>query len=429
MHCPRKDKSSPLFPATQAPTSELVRYMAKHTHLLHKVCLSFLCSSTVLFAGSIAKADNNVEIYGGVDIGISYVHTSGTGSSASRIGMDSNVLDDTMIGFRGSQALSRDWSVNFNLASEFDLNNGQLTYDSFFGIESTIGLNRHRWGGLKLGRQQTISTTFLTNIDPMGLSFGQANMGTSFTAINTQIYDNLAQFTSAPWAGLQLGVGYSFNTGDTAIYADTGITDPVPSDNGFASSDKMRALTAALQYQNGPVLLAASYDRAYPSSQIPVAGSPGTTANAQTSDPQAWYFGAAVTIDKVVFSAAWGRGINGALSGSGPGNDLTDSPLASLTGAGDILFDTGFNHDAYLLGLSWAIDDRTQLMTSWQMMKPKGKLTGIAGTASQHIIGAALTYNLSPRTTAYIWGSYGNNFQMVSGAKTSVVGTGLQTLF
>lgn len=371
----------------------------------------------------------NVELYGGVDIGVSYIHTSSNGQSSNRLGMDSNVLDDTMIGFRGSDNLSPDWSVNFDLASEFDLNNGELSYNSFFGIESTIGLTRHGWGGIQLGRQQTISTDFFTNIDPMGLSFGQANMGTSFTAINTQIYDNLVQFTSAKWSGLQVGVGYSFDTGDTAIYTDSGNVDPAPSNNGFANGDKMRALTAAIQYEAGPVLLAASYDRAYASSRIPAASGTGTIANPQTSSPQAWYFGAAVTVDHVVLSAAWGRGINGALSGSGPGNDIGGSPLASVTGDGDILFDPGFNHDSYLIGLSWAINDRTQFMTSWQMMKPKGQLTNTPGVASQQIVGAALTYNLSPRTTAYVWGSYGNNFQMVSGAKTSVIGTGFQTLF
>lgn len=392
------------------------------------VGLLFLAGTSLVTAIPSAVA-GGVELYGGVDIGVSYVHTSGSGQAANRLGMDSNVLDDTMIGFRGTEALSPDWSVSFNLASEFDLNNGQLSYDSFFGIESTIGITRQGWGAVKLGRQQTISTNFFTNIDPMGLSFGQANMGTSFTAINTQIYNDLIQFTSANWSGLQLGVGYSFDTGDTAIYADSGNNNAVPSNNGFASSDKMRALTAAVQYQQGPVLLVASYDRAYASNRIPDANGTGNIDNPQTGSPQAWYLGTAVTIEKVVLSAALGRGMNGALSGSGPGSGLGGSPLISITGDGDVLFDAGFNHDSYLVGLSWAINDRTQFMTSWQMMKPKGALADISGTASQQIIGAALTYNLSPRTTAYVWGSYGNNFQMVSGAKSSVIGTGFQTLF
>jgi len=240
----------------------------------------------------------------------------------------------------------------------------------------------------------------------------------------------LVQFTSATWSGFALGVGYSFDTGDTGIYANSGVDGPVPSDNGFENSNKMRALTTAVRYQSGPVLLAASYDRAYASSRITGPNGDGMSQpNPQTASPQAWYLGAAVTVNQVVLSAAWGRGINGALSGSGPGNDLSGSPLTSITEDGDILFSSGFNHDAYLLGLSWAIDPRTQLMASWQMLQPRGKLKEQAATGSQQILGTAITYKLSPRTTAYAWASYGDNFQMVSGAKTTVIGTGFQTLF
>ena len=408
--------------------------MHRRLHTFYpKHCVGATLLGASLLAAVTSTEAVEVKLYGGADIGVSYVNVSGNGQSgshASRLGLDSNVLDDTMIGFRGTETLSPDWSVGFDLASEFDFNTGEITYDSFFGIESTVSLTRHGWGTLALGRQQTISTDFFTNIDPMGLSFGQSNMGTSFTAINTQIYDNLIQLTSATWSGFTAGVGYSFDTGDTSIYADSGVNKPVPSDNGFGNSNKMRALTAAVQYQAGSVLLAASYDRAYASSRIPASNGSGLSQpNPQTTNPQAWYLGAAVTVNQVVLSAAWGRGINGALSGSGPGNDLSGSPLTSITEDGDILFSSGFNHDAYLLGLSWAIDPRTQLMASWQMLQPRGKLKEQAATGSQQILGTAITYKLSPRTTAYAWASYGDNFQMVSGAKTTVIGTGFQTLF
>ena len=398
--------------------------------LKRSVLVALLAASSFYISTQTLAAE--IRLYGGADVGVSYVHTSTNNQSASRLGMDSGVLDDSMFGLRGTEDLSPDWSVGFDLASELEIQSGELAYNAFFGIESTLGLTRRGWGGLKLGRQQTVSTDFFTNIDPMGLSFGQSNMGTSFTAINTQIYNNLIQFTSATWSGLKVGLGYSFDTGDTAIYAGSsppGVDEPVPSNNGFENSNKMRALTAAVQYQAGPVLLAASYDRAYASNKIPASSGTGTVSNPQSTSPQAWYLGAAITVDKVVVSAAWGRGINGALSGSGPGNDLSGSDLMSITGDGDILFDPGFNHDSYLFGLSWAINDRTQFMTSWQMMKPKGRLAGVAQAASQQIVGAAMTYNLSKRTTAYVWASYGNNFEMVSGAKTSVIGSGIQTLF
>lgn len=376
-----------------------------------------------------------VQLYGGADVGLSYVSVSrgslagDTGARSADISMDYNVLSNSMFGIKGREDLGQGWQATFNLASEIDIANGQLALPAYFGIESTMGINHRDWGSLKLGRQTTVSTNFFGNIDPMQLSFGQANMGTSFTAINTQYYNNLVQYQSATWADFTFGAGYSFNTGDTAIYADSSNPQAVPSSSGFGTMNQMRALTAAVQYQHGPLLAVASYDTAWGSSTIQSANGQGRIPNDNLSNPQAWYLGAAYTLGKVVVSGAWGRGINGALSGSGPGSGVSGSPLPSLTRNGDILFAKGFNHNSYLLGFSWQIDDRTQLMASWQMLKPDGELAAVAQAASQQIVGAALTYNLSPRTTVYIWGSYGKGFQMVDGAKTSVIGTGFQTLF
>jgi len=82
-----------------------------------------------------------------------------------------------------------------------------------------------------------------------------------------------------------------------------------------------------------------------------------------------------------------------------------------------------------LSGFGRAIDSNTQFMASWQMLKPTGQLALTLGIASQQILGAAQTYHLSKRTAVYLWGSCGNNFQLSSGAKASVIGSGIQTLF
>lgn len=379
----------------------------------------------------------NVQLYGGADIGISYVNVSrgpvsgvDTGASGSQLAMDSSVLDDSFFGIKGKEDLGSGWTATFNLASQININDGEIAQPYYFGIESTLGISNRAYGTLKLGRQQTISTDFWGNIDPMQLSFGQANMGTSFTAINTQYYNNLVQYTTPTWKGLQAGIGYSFNTGDTGVYADSGNLSPVSSSNGFGTMNQMRALSAAVQYQHGPLLAVASYDTAFGSSTIPDPNDSSLQVpNNNLANPQAWYLGVAYTINKVVLSGAWGRGINGALSGSGPGSGVGGSPLVSLTGTGNILFSRGFNHNSYLLGASWSIDDRTQLMASWQMLQPTDELATLPQVASQQIVGAALTYDLSPRTTVYVWASYADNFQMFRTAKTSVVGTGFQTLF
>ena len=68
-------------------------------------------------------------------------------------------------------------------------------------------------------------------------------------------------------------------------------------------------------------------------------------------------------------------------------------------------------------------------MSSWQMMKPDSQLPGIQSSGSQQIVSAAMLHNLSPRTSVYVYASYGTNFQMFQGAKSTVVGSGIQTVF
>jgi len=72
------------------------------------------------------------------------------------------------------------------------------------------------------GRQTTISTNYMANIDPLYLSYGQANMGASFGSVNTVRYDSLVQYETPKWSGLQAGIGYSFNTGTSGLYVTDG---------------------------------------------------------------------------------------------------------------------------------------------------------------------------------------------------------------
>lgn len=378
----------------------------------------------------------DVQIYGAVDVGVAYNHVSLgpqsrlPGYRGSQIVMDSNVLDDSFLGFRGRSALGDGWQVTFDLASQINLVNGELALPAFFGYESTLGVTQAQMGELKLGRQRSISTKFVGQIDPMQLSFGQADMGSSFAAVNTQYYNNLIQYTSPNWHGLQAGIGYSFNTGDVAVYTNSPNPSALNLRPAFGTMNQVRALSAAIQYKRGPWLAVASYDTVFGSDRVPSPTDPAMyVSNTNLSNPKAWYFGLNYTLGNWVLSGAWGRGIHGMLSGSGAGDGVSPTPLPTPTGGGDILFSNGFNQTSYLLGLTWNADSRTQVMASWQMLKPDGPLPGIAAQGSQQVLGAALIHNLSPRVSVYAYTSYATNFQMFKGANSFVVGSGIQTLF
>ncbi|HEY7804417.1 MAG TPA: hypothetical protein VIC30_08310, partial [Orrella sp.] len=60
------------------------------------VAVALLTTSPFYIPAKVLAAD--IRLYGGADVGVSYVHTSTNNQSASRLGMDSSVLDDSMIG-------------------------------------------------------------------------------------------------------------------------------------------------------------------------------------------------------------------------------------------------------------------------------------------------------------------------------------------
>lgn len=377
-----------------------------------------------------------LDVYGAIDIGIAYNNISRNSTNelpafgGSRIGLNSSVVDNSIFGFRGRSQLGNGWWTSFNLASQINVPTGQLAQSALFGYESTVGLSHPKYGSFKFGRQLTISTIFFSNLDPMQYSFGQSDMGTSFGAINTQYFSNMVQYTTPNWHGVQAGIGYSFNTGDTAVYANGPKPDAVSQGNLYSTTNQLRALSLAAQYKKGPLLALASYDTAFGSTAVTSGSNPvDYLPNRNLSNPQAWYVGLAYTAGKVVLAGAWGRSINGALSGSVPGDGSRSTPLFVLTGDANILFSRGFNFDSYMLGATWNITPDTQLMSSWQMMKPNSDLPGIVNSGPQQIISAAMLHYITPKTSIYAYASYGINFQMFRGATSTVIGSGIQTVF
>lgn len=384
-----------------------------------------------------ALAAPTVVLYGVVDTGIGYSHVSrdAVGDlpalSASQLAMNSGVQSGSRWGLRGTEDMGDGWGVSFVLESGLNSANGEPGQGGrAFGRQSTLGLSHERFGQLVFGRQSTITTNYFAAIDPMGESFGQANMGASFGTVNTVRYDNLAQFQSPNWAGLQVGVGYSFNTGTSGLYGYGTEAESVPSTSFYGTTSNMRALTAAARYTRGALNVVASYDRAFAAGLVPDTAGTGSQPNTDGGTPTAWIVGATYNFKVIELAAAFGKTYDGAFSGNGPGSGWGGSGLSSFTGGAGVLFDAGYDSQATLLGFTVPMGDGgNELMVSWQTKKPQGRLASDSMFATQSTVGVAYTHGLSKRTNLYFWASYGNNFQMISTAKSSVVGTGLRYLF
>lgn len=395
--------------------------------------LGLLAACAVNFANA---NEIKLTIYGLVDTGFGYLKVSRdrvaevSGLSNSQFGMASGVQSGSRWGFRGTEQLGQGWQASFVLEGGLDSLTGQPSQGGrMFGRRSTIGITNAQYFDLQLGRQTNISTNYFGSIDPMNLNFGQSNMGASFGSVNTVRYDNLVQIQTPHWHGLQLGIGYSFNTGQTGLYqsADGPIVAPISS--YFGSNANMRALTIGVQYTKGPWDIAASYDRAFAADRIP---SPlgASVKNLDQTTPTAWVLGASYDFGAVRIAGAYGRTYDGAFIGSGPGNSLSNTGLATETGGAGISFTPGFDSESFLLGFAMPVGTQGNLfMVSWQAQRPKSQLAQSPYFATQSIYSAAYTYYLSKQTNFYFWASYGENFQMMKTATSSAVGIGIRHLF
>ena len=378
-------------------------------------------------------------LYGVVDTGVSYVHVSrdaGQGQpelSSSQLGMDSGVQSGSRWGLKGTDDLGDGWSASFVLEQGINSANGEAGQASrVFGRQSTLGVGQQSFGLLYFGRQPTLSTNYLAAIDPFGESFGQANIGASFGSVNTVRYDNLIQYETPLWHGLQAGIGYSFNTGSSGLYRSGSLSAFEAPSNYFGTDANMRAVTVAARYTRGALNVVGSFDRVFSAGLISSpTGASGTEIvnNPSGVTPTAWILGATYEVESVEVAVAYGRTYDGAFSGNGPGNGWS-SNLSTVTNGAGVLFDKGFDSQSAMIGLTIPMGGLSdELMVSWQLQQPQGRLVGNPTFATQSIVGVAYTHVLSNRLNLYFWGSYGNNFQMVSTAKSSVIGAGMRYVF
>jgi GBP family porin len=387
---------------------------------------------------SLAWAEGSkVTLYGVVDLGVSSVSVSrnadalGGAIDGNQVQMDSGVQSGSRWGLRGFDPINSDLSVNFVLESGINAQNGtQAQGGRAFGRQATLGLSSNSYGNTDWGRQMNAASRYFGSIDPFGLSFGQSNMGASFGQTNTVRYNNTIMVQSIDYHGFQGMLGYSFNVGQSAIYANGPNKTLQPATENFGTLNNARAATVGLRYMADNLIVAASFDAAFGSAQVrSIADNTVNIDNPKAPIPKMWGLGAKYDLGFMQVSAAVGQGFDGAFSGQGPGNGLGGSGLATFTGGSGILFQEGYNHQSLMLGASVPATAASKVIFSWQAMQPRGQIAQTAGYATQSILSLAYTYDLSKRTNLYVWGSVANNFQMISTAKSQVVGAGIRHLF
>lgn len=364
--------------------------------------------AVALFAGAAgaAQAADSVTLYGLIDAGLGFEQVKFNGNTQNRIGAVQGVSSGSRFGLRGTEDLGDGLRAVFTLEGGFGPLNGMSAQSGrLFGRQATVGLDSDSWGRLEFGRQTNMASKYFGTIDPFGISYNTANMGTVFSAANTMRLDNMVMYQTPSMSGLKLGVGYSFSADDTVSDA---------SQRGFATSNNNRVLTTGAQYLNGPLNVALSYDRFNPTNDRPGGKSDATI--------QQYIVGGAYDFEVVKLAAAFGQTRDGWFVGQKMGttpdgfNDLGTFKLAE-----------GFRANSYMIGATVPMG-RHAVFGSWQRATASNnKLTGDDATMNVYSLG--YTYEFTKRTNLYAYASYGDNYAFQQGAKDTAVAVGMRHRF
>jgi predicted porin len=248
-------------------------------------------------------------------------------------------------------------------------------------------------------------------------------MGTAFGVANTDRISNAIKYQTPNMSGFQAGIGYSFATGSTAFYA------PDANGNGrvgvsgtgynFATNDNTRQLTLGAKYANGPVYVAASYDKLYADQ-----GSNGRDASISS-----WNLAGTYDFKVVKVAAGYGQTRDGAVLGQGTGVTGASSITTRLGGSGDLIFAPAVGTNSYIIGATVPVNPVSRVMVSWNMLTPNTNMKDIYNAQNQTSYNLAYTYDFTKRTNVYALLGYMDNVGTVDTVKSTLVGVGLRHQF
>lgn len=356
-------------------------------------------------AGGIAHAEtekkDSVQIYGLLDIGVSYISNQG---DDRRFRTDSGIYTPSFIGFKGTEHLGNGTKVIFDLQSQFNIHNGEtIPGQGIFGRTALVGLENDKFGRLTLGNQFDFMWDSLTiSGNSAGPGAGGlytyrqgpfSGLGIPFNATGSSDWDrtsgqqvhNSVKYTTPNLSGFSAGAQYGFGSGPNR-------------------STKDRTLSFGMNYKSGNFGAGAAYtDVKY--------GVNAAMEPVQTPI-RTWGVGMHYAFEKVTAIALFTKTTN-------------RSNKTSVYGAE--------------IGGKWQIDPKWVLGASYNYSKGNAQLN----KNYAHQVNSTLSYSLSKRTLVYaqqiyqrtnkdakasINGLFGPN-DASSSRNQSITRIGIQTVF
>lgn len=155
-----------------------------------------LALSALSGVAQFAHAQSSVVLYGVIDTSIEITNPGSSWTSR----MDSGAYRGSRVGLRGSEALSADTRILFDLENGFNANDGTLAVPgSLFNRQAWIGIGAP-WGELRVGRQYSpIYIPFKGGLDAFGA--GTIASGLNNLSKITPYTDNALTYLSPEFHG------------------------------------------------------------------------------------------------------------------------------------------------------------------------------------------------------------------------------------
>jgi predicted porin len=221
-------------------------------------------------ASSAAFAQSNVTLYGRADYGymIRGDQDGGSPNVKQKNEFASGIGSGSRIGFKGTEDLGNGLKAIFEIEYGISMDSSATTGTT--GAASTTWWNRHSYVGLS---SATLGTLVGGRLDGVryGIfnkydAFGGGNIG-NFTQMTSQVdrANNAIAYISPSFAGFNAVLAYSSNIGNSnalGIAAQEGGNASVNNlgQNNKGNDGDATLMTANLNYNNGPISLAADYE-------------------------------------------------------------------------------------------------------------------------------------------------------------------------
>ncbi|MFW8565575.1 porin [Orrella sp. 11846] len=386
-----------------------------------------LLGALLMTVSGVALANSSVTLQGVTDLGVQY-QSFQTGRSYeaeghqrfTSFGVVSGAQNVSRWGLRGAEDLGDGVSVSFEYEQGLNASSGRSA--DGFARRSTLGIHGDEFGALEFGRRTSPVTAAFKGIDPFESSYGTAGLQNSL-ATTMNRYSNMVMYTTPDLEGLSARLGYSFDADLSLSRYDTK-TDQFElvgaAPLAYETRNRTRVLSIGLRYHQGPLVIAAGWDRIQ---------APGSFSFA-SKKIDAWLVGASYDFGGAVLHGAYGQHTGG-LTGPWQIPKGTGVDAYGVNHISQNVFVESMRTSSWMLGLTVPLDEGVKLMASVQQMFLGGSLKGrlSAPTGIQTIASVGLSYELSRSTGMYGYVSYGNNMTMLQGVKMATVSMGMRHTF